>query len=114
MKVNRTTNLLRALLWVLLLAAGQQALAHPMPSSVVLLDLQATSVAAEAQLPLPADPEHWFKQSQQYPGSWWTAWSDWLALQGGDDEVPARAQLGSDKHPPIEPAPGRYVKAKAT
>ncbi|WP_157268078.1 PHA/PHB synthase family protein [Azohydromonas aeria] len=77
-------------------------------------DAAAPSPEAEVQLPLPADPEHWFKQAQQYPGSWWTAWSDWLALQGGDDEVPARAELGNATYPPIEPAPGRYVKAKAT
>jgi polyhydroxyalkanoate synthase len=74
----------------------------------------APSPEAEVVTPLPADPEHWFKQAQQYPGSWWTAWSEWLAQQGSDDEVPARTALGSDQHPTIEPAPGRYVKAKAT
>ncbi|MGI4864108.1 MAG: HupE/UreJ family protein [Janthinobacterium lividum] len=40
--------------WLLgvLLVACQPALAHPMPTSRVLLDLQATGVAAEVQLPL--------------------------------------------------------------
>jgi hypothetical protein len=41
--------------WVLvaaLLTTGQAAWAHPMPTSRVLLDLQATGVAAEVQLPL--------------------------------------------------------------
>jgi len=52
MKVDLTINWLRALLWVVLLATSQRALAHPMPSSVVLLDLRATGVAAEVQLPL--------------------------------------------------------------
>ncbi len=77
-------------------------------------DGAAASPEAEQQPALDPDPEHWFKQAQQYPGSWWTPWSEWLALQGGDDEVPARKTLGSKKHKPIEPAPGRYVKAKAT
>jgi polyhydroxyalkanoate synthase len=77
-------------------------------------DASAPSPEAEQQPALEPDPEHWFKQAQQYPGSWWTAWSDWLALQGSDDEVPARKKLGNAKYKPIEPAPGRYVKAKAT
>lgn len=39
-------------IWVLLLLPPGPALAHPMPTSRVLLDLQATGVAAEVQLPL--------------------------------------------------------------
>ena len=37
---------------MIILACPRLALAHPMPSSRVLLDLQATGVAAEVQLPL--------------------------------------------------------------
>jgi polyhydroxyalkanoate synthase len=77
-------------------------------------DDSASSPDAEQLPALDPDPEHWFKQAQQYPGSWWTAWSTWLAQQGGDKEVPARAKLGNKKYKPIEDAPGRYVKAKAT
>jgi polyhydroxyalkanoate synthase len=78
-------------------------------------DDAATPPGENAIVPaLDPDPEHWFKQAQQYPGSWWTAWSEWLAQQGGDDEVPARKKLGNKNYKPIEDAPGRYVKAKAT
>ena len=58
------------------------------------------------------DPQRWLETAQSVPGSWWPAWSDWLAQHAGD-EVPARVKLGTRKHRAIEPAPGRYVKAKA-
>ena len=58
------------------------------------------------------DPQRWFDTAQSVPGSWWPAWSDWLAQQAGD-KVPARVKLGSRKYREVEPAPGRYVKAKA-
>jgi polyhydroxyalkanoate synthase len=58
------------------------------------------------------DSQRWLETAQSVPGSWWPAWSEWLAQHAGD-EVPARAKLGSRKHRAIEPAPGRYVKAKA-
>jgi polyhydroxyalkanoate synthase len=61
---------------------------------------------------LPADSETWFIDSTEHPGSWWNDWNKWLTQFGGG-EIPARTQYGSDKHPPIEPAPGRYVKEKA-
>ena len=61
---------------------------------------------------LPADPQAWFDGATEHPGSWWTVWSDWLATHGGK-VVPAPKSPGSRRHKPIEPAPGRYVKAKA-
>ncbi|MBI3157103.1 MAG: class I poly(R)-hydroxyalkanoic acid synthase [Burkholderiales bacterium] len=61
---------------------------------------------------LPADPQDWFDGATEHPGSWWTVWFDWLATHGGE-MVPAPKSPGSRRHKPIEPAPGRYVKAKA-
>ena len=58
------------------------------------------------------DPQRWLETARSVPGSWWPAWSEWLAQHAGD-EVPARVKLGSRKHRAIEPAPGRYVKTKA-
>ena len=46
------------------------------------------------------------------PGSWWPAWSDWLEGHAGRSWSP-RPRPGNRKYPVIEPAPGRYVKAKA-
>jgi polyhydroxyalkanoate synthase len=61
---------------------------------------------------LPPSAEAWFAGAAEHPGSWWTEWSDWLAAQGGK-LVNAPKTPGSAKFKPIEPAPGRYVKAKA-
>ena len=61
---------------------------------------------------LPASADAWFDVATEQPGSWWTVWSDWLKPLGGK-LVPAPKGCGSRKHPAIEPAPGRYVKAKA-
>ena len=58
------------------------------------------------------DPQRWLETAQSVPGSWWPTWSQWVAQHAGD-EVPPRAKLGSRKHRALEPAPGRYVKAKA-
>ena len=55
--------------------------------------------------------QRWLETAQSVPGSWWPAWSEWLAQHAGD-ELPARVKLGNRKHHAIEPAPGRYVKAK--
>jgi polyhydroxyalkanoate synthase len=61
---------------------------------------------------LPAQPEAWFDSATEHPGSWWTDWTNWLKPHGGK-LVPAPKAPGSRKYKPIEPAPGRYVKAKA-
>ena len=56
-------------------------------------------------------PEEWLDTAEEKPGSWWLHWIDWLKPLSGK-EVKARGRLGSTKYEPIEPAPGRYVKAK--
>ncbi|MBL0141213.1 MAG: class I poly(R)-hydroxyalkanoic acid synthase [Betaproteobacteria bacterium] len=61
---------------------------------------------------LGADPDQWFAQAKEVPGSWWVPWSQWLKPFGGK-LVAARAKLGDAKHKPTEPAPGRYVKERA-
>ncbi len=61
---------------------------------------------------LPAEAQAWFDGATEHPGSWWPDWSAWLKVQGGSP-VAAPRRLGSRAHPVIEPAPGRYVKAKA-
>ena len=60
----------------------------------------------------PATPEQWLAGATEHPGSWWPTWSGWLKAHGGK-LVPAPKSPGSAKFKPIEPAPGRYVKAKA-
>ncbi len=61
---------------------------------------------------LPADAQDWLAGATEHPGSWWPDWSAWLKAQGGA-LVAAPRRYGSRAHPVVEPAPGRYVKAKA-
>jgi polyhydroxyalkanoate synthase len=60
----------------------------------------------------PATHDQWMEGAVEHPGSWWTDWSTWLASQAGK-EVAAPKTYGKGKHKVIEPAPGRYVLAKA-
>ncbi len=53
----------------------------------------------------------WLTAAEEHMGSWWPDWRDWLA--GIDaEEVPARV-VGGEALPPIEEAPGSYVKVRA-
>jgi polyhydroxyalkanoate synthase len=61
---------------------------------------------------LPAKAERWFDKATEHSGSWWPDWSTWLQPFGGK-RVPAPRTPGNRSFKPIEPAPGRYVKAKA-
>ncbi|GAB4131638.1 MAG: class I poly(R)-hydroxyalkanoic acid synthase [Rhodothalassiaceae bacterium] len=60
---------------------------------------------------LPATLDAFVKSATETAGSWWPDWIDWIAKQSGK-KVPAR-QPGSADYPPIEDAPGRYVRKKA-
>lgn len=61
---------------------------------------------------LPETAQAWMETATEQPGSWWPAWSAWLADQSGE-MVSAPKRPGSRRHPVIEAAPGRYVKRKA-
>jgi polyhydroxyalkanoate synthase len=61
---------------------------------------------------LPKSVDQWLTGATEHKGSWWTDWSDWLAAQAGK-EIAAPKSYGKGKYKAIEPAPGRYVKAKA-
>ena len=60
----------------------------------------------------PARADEWFAGATEHAGSWWPVWTEWLVAHGGR-QVPAPKTYGSRRFKPIEPAPGRYVKAKA-
>ncbi|HEY5032541.1 MAG TPA: alpha/beta fold hydrolase [Actinomycetes bacterium] len=61
---------------------------------------------------LPADPQQWKDGATLTDGTWWDDWTRWIAKQGGP-KVAAPRQLGSAEHPPIEDAPGSYVRTRA-
>ena len=53
----------------------------------------------------------WLKNATEHKGSWWPDWRQWLESLDAE-QVPARA-VGSEEMPPIEDAPGSYVKVRA-
>jgi polyhydroxyalkanoate synthase subunit PhaC len=61
---------------------------------------------------LPKTHEEWLEGAKEHPGSWWTDWSGWLKPHAGK-LIAAPKSYGKGKYKAIEPAPGRYVKAKA-
>jgi polyhydroxyalkanoate synthase subunit PhaC len=58
---------------------------------------------------LPADADAWLAAATTVPGSWWEDWTAWLAERSGS-LVDAPTRLGDGAHPPLEDAPGTYVK----
>src|SRR5437588_1210004 len=55
--------------------------------------------------------EKWLKGAQEHKGSWWPDWRAWLESIDAE-QVPAR-QVGGGALPPIEDAPGSYVRVRA-
>jgi polyhydroxyalkanoate synthase len=58
------------------------------------------------------DPEEWLASAKSEPGSWWTHWMNWLKPHAGE-QLAAPKRPGNAIYKPIEPAPGRYVQARA-
>jgi polyhydroxyalkanoate synthase len=61
----------------------------------------------------PATAEAWLAGATEHPGSWWPTWTAWLKPLGGR-LVAAPKAPGGGAFTAIEPAPGRYVKVKAS
>ena len=55
------------------------------------------------------DPQAWLAAAEQRTGSWWEAWSAWVLARSGE-ERPARTAAGDAAYPPLEDAPGSYVR----
>jgi polyhydroxyalkanoate synthase len=56
-----------------------------------------------------ADPEAWLAAAEKHTGTWWTNWADWIIAQSAGTKA-APAGLGSAEHPPLDDAPGCYVR----
>jgi len=61
----------------------------------------------------PKTAQAWQESATEHAGSWWPDWSAWLKSHAGK-QITAPKTYGSAKHKPIENAPGRYVKARAS
>jgi len=57
--------------------------------------------------------EEWLGEAKEHPGSWWTEWAGFLSQNAGK-QVAAPRKYGNAQYKAIEPAPGRYVKVKAS
>ena len=55
------------------------------------------------------DPEHWMSMSDLKEGSWWPAWSAWLAERSSGKVKPPAMGNEEAGYPPLDPAPGTYV-----
>jgi len=57
---------------------------------------------------LPESPEKWLSEAQEYTGSWWPHWNDWLNKNETHPQVEA-CDAGNVNFPVLDCAPGRYV-----
>ncbi|CAN5898638.1 class I poly(R)-hydroxyalkanoic acid synthase [soil metagenome] len=57
-----------------------------------------------------ATAEEWQENATEREGSWWTDWVAWLNKRSGKKVDPPK--MGSKTHPPIEDAPGTYVRER--
>ena len=56
------------------------------------------------------DPDTWLAANAPHEGSWWPAWSKWIANRSGAPVSPPPLGLpGGSKFAALEDAPGRYV-----
>lgn len=55
-----------------------------------------------------ASAEAWLERAPKHSGSWWPHWLEWIKARSGK-MTPVPAVLGSNKHLPLDEAPGRYV-----
>jgi polyhydroxyalkanoate synthase len=62
---------------------------------------------------LPETFDAWLAGSKEHPGSWWPDWANWLKGHAGQQIAAPKTYGKGAKYKAIEPAPGRYVKAKA-
>ncbi len=59
---------------------------------------------------LTPDPHEWKTSAKVVDATWWQDWTGWIADRGGD-MIAAPERPGNDDYPPIEEAPGSYVRA---
>jgi polyhydroxyalkanoate synthase len=53
--------------------------------------------------------EEWRENAEEHEGTWWEDWRGWLEQRSGE-QTDAPQEVGGDRYPPIEDAPGTYVR----
>ncbi|KWV67054.1 class II poly(R)-hydroxyalkanoic acid synthase [Pseudomonas paracarnis] len=62
-------------------------------------------------LKLSSDPRAWYYDAQHVEGSWWPQWLEWVQKRSGVQRETLTA-LGNQNYPPVEAAPGTYVRVR--
>jgi polyhydroxyalkanoate synthase len=60
---------------------------------------------------LSSDPRAWYYDAKPVDGSWWTQWLGWIQERSGAKKETHMA-LGNQNYPPMEAAPGTYVRVR--
>ena len=60
---------------------------------------------------LSSDPRAWYYDANHVEGSWWPQWLDWIQQRSGVQRETLTA-LGNQNYPPMEAAPGTYVRVR--
>ncbi|CAI8909450.1 Poly(3-hydroxyalkanoate) polymerase 2 [Pseudomonas sp. IT-P12] len=60
---------------------------------------------------LSSDPRAWYYDAKQVDGSWWPQWLAWIQERSGAQKDTHMA-LGNQNYPPMEAAPGTYVRVR--
>jgi polyhydroxyalkanoate synthase len=60
---------------------------------------------------LSSDPRAWYYDAQRTEGSWWPTWLNWIQERSGAQKDTLTA-LGNQNYPPMEAAPGTYVRVR--
>jgi polyhydroxyalkanoate synthase subunit PhaC len=60
--------------------------------------------------PMGADLDKWLAKAKEHAGSWWPDWLEWIKAQ--DASAVSAREPGGGKLPPLEDAPGSYVKVR--
>jgi polyhydroxyalkanoate synthase len=60
---------------------------------------------------LSSDPRAWYYDANHVEGSWWPQWLEWVQQRSGVQRETLTA-LGNQNYPPMEAAPGTYVRVR--
>jgi polyhydroxyalkanoate synthase subunit PhaC len=60
---------------------------------------------------LSSDPRAWYYDGKTVEGSWWPTWLAWIQERSGAQKETLMA-LGNQNYPPMEAAPGTYVRVR--
>ncbi|MEX5594517.1 class II poly(R)-hydroxyalkanoic acid synthase [Pseudomonas orientalis] len=60
---------------------------------------------------LSSDPRAWYYDANHVEGSWWPQWLAWIQQRSGVQRETLTA-LGNQNYPPMEAAPGTYVRVR--